>query len=118
MERDLDPADAPDPSTLLGQLARSAAEDADAEGELLERVDTLALTPIAGWDADSATACVAEEIGASPSKGSCGSAGGEVGITLLNDAARAIPDGESRVAPVGGCNLMGVPYPASRSRTF
>lgn len=104
--RELDAAQAPDPGSLLAQLAQQAADDAHGGRALLERIDSIGLIPVAGWAPGNGPRRIAEEIGISVAKEIETTTGGEIGITLVNALAQRIARGESEVALVAGANLF------------
>lgn len=108
VERDADVDNHTEPLEMLVRMAIAAAEDSGGGKALLEKLDTVALVGIAGWNPDNASNLVAAGIGAHPVNEWTTGTGGQVGVTLLNHVASAIVRGEAGLAYVGGCNNLKV----------
>jgi acetyl-CoA C-acetyltransferase len=104
--RDAQPASAPDPLQMLETAARAAAEDSGAGARALRELDTVGIVEVAAWRPGSAPRLLAEKLGATPRRELLTATGGEIPITLVNDLARRIAAGESRVGLVAGANAI------------
>ena len=70
VQRDVDPAAAPEPLEMLADVAAIAADNAGVGGGVWPKVDTLALISVAGWRAQNAPRLLAERLGAAPRRAS------------------------------------------------
>jgi acetyl-CoA C-acetyltransferase len=104
--RDAQPASAPDPLQMLETAARAAAEDSGAGARALRELDTIGIVEVAAWRPGSAPRLLSEKLGAAPRRELLTATGGEIPITLVNDIARRIAAGESRVGLVAGANAI------------
>lgn len=96
-----DPADALEPTALLAQAARAAADDAGT-GRLLEVLDTIAVIRILSWRYRDPAALVAAELGISPRRTIETDDGGNYPQALLNRACREIQAGTADAVLIGG----------------
>jgi acetyl-CoA C-acetyltransferase len=106
IQRDVAPAEAPEPLEMLERMARTAAADARAGERLLAAADTVGIVQVAGWAPANAPRLLAGRIGAHPACELVTGAGGEVSLRLVNAAAERIAAGRSRVALLAGLNPM------------
>lgn len=106
VERDVDPAEATEPLAMLEQMARGAAADAGAGDSLLQRLDTVAILNVAGWQARNGAQLVAERVGAPATKFYTSEMGGQIGVATINLLSERIVNGESQAALLAGCNNM------------
>lgn len=104
--RDEEPATAPEPLRLLERVARAAAEDASAGVSALRALDTVAIVDVLAWRPKNGPRLLAERLGASPRFEITTAVGGEIPIALVDELARRIAAGESRVALVAGANQV------------
>ncbi len=104
--RDAEPASAPDPLVLLEQVARGAAEDCGVGARALREIDTVGIVEVVAWRPKNGPRLLAERLGASAGREILTATGGEIPITLVNDLARRIAAGETRVALVAGANQV------------
>ena len=106
VQRDVDPAEAPEPLDMLADVAGTAAENAGVGGGVWSKVDTVALISVAGWRAQNAPRLLAERLGASPRLEFTTEISGQIGVTATNRVAEEIMRGETRVALIAGCNNL------------
>jgi acetyl-CoA C-acetyltransferase len=104
--RDAEPQAAPGPLATLARVARAAAEDAGAGDRALSVIDTVGVVQVAGWKARNGPRLLAETLQAKPNREIVTATGGEIPLTLVNDIASRIADGEARVALVAGSNNL------------
>jgi len=104
--RDAEPATAPDPLALLERVARGAAEDSGSGARALRALDTIGIVEVAAWRPKNGPRLLGERLGASPRRELLTATGGEIPITLVNELARRIAAGETRVALVAGANQV------------
>lgn len=104
--RDAQPASAADPLRMMELVARSAAEDSGAGGRALRELDTLGIVEVAAWRPRSGPRLLSERLGATPRHEYLTATGGEIPITLVNELARRIAAGKSRIALVAGANAI------------
>ena len=106
VQRDVDPAEALDPLSMLVQVARTAADDCGAGVQALAAVDTIAVVPVAGWRTENPPRALGEALSVRPSREIVCGVGGEFPIAMFNELASSIAAGRSRVALMAGCNNM------------
>jgi acetyl-CoA C-acetyltransferase len=98
MSRREDPLE---PVDLMALAARLAAEEAGAP-DVLRAVDTVFVVGLLSWTYRNPGALLAERIGASPRRTGYTGDGGSNPQALVHRAARAIQNGDSDVALIGG----------------
>ena len=92
---------APEPATLMVDALRAAEADSTGTG-LLHAVDSLRTVGQLSWHYTNGAALIAERIGAAPRQLVQSRMGGNLGGSMVIDAARAIQAGELDVAVVCG----------------
>ncbi len=99
---------APDPGTMLAEVARAAAEDAgaDAGPALLRRLDSLAVVDHVSGRRPDPAAPVAAQLGLDPGERVRTTLGGDSPQALVNDLAGRIADGRAGVALICGCEAL------------
>jgi acetyl-CoA C-acetyltransferase len=106
VQRDVDPANAPEPLDMLAEVAGIAAADAGVGAAVWPKVDTLALISVAGWRAQNPPRLLAERLGASPRLEFTTEVSGQIGVTAANRIAEEIMRGDTRTALIAGCNNL------------
>ena len=106
VQRDVDPAQAPEPLDMLVEVAAIAAEDAGLGGSVWSKIDTVALIAVAGWSAQNPPRLLAERLGAAPRLEFTTEVSGQIGVTVANRVAEEIMRGETRGALIAGCNNL------------
>jgi acetyl-CoA C-acetyltransferase len=114
--RDVDLAQVQEPAAILDRVARDAARDAGAGDAALEALDTVAVVDGVGWRPRNAPRLLAERIGARPSRELLSAIGGEMPVRVLNELAREIGAGRSRLALVAGSHHLRTLRRAQRAR--
>jgi acetyl-CoA C-acetyltransferase len=104
LQRDTAPAQALSPLAMLERTARDAARDAGVGDAALRAIDTLALVDVVGWRPRNGPRLLAERLGAVPRREAVSAIGGEMPVRMVNELARAIAEGHSRIALVVGSN--------------
>jgi len=104
VQRDAEPAQALSPLAMLERTARDAALDAGVGDAALRALDTLAIVDVAGWHPRNGPRLLAERLGAAPRCEVVSAIGGEIPVRVVNELARAIGAGRSRIALVAGSN--------------
>lgn len=104
--RSQDVADAVEPMQLMMQATLNALEDAttalSASGKLRSSIDSLSVVATWTWPYSDLPGLLAERLGIRPKHKVYSEHGGNQPIRLLDDAARSISQGNSRVAIVTG----------------
>jgi len=104
--RSQDVADAVEPMQLMMQAILNALEDAttasSASGKLCSSVDSLSVVATWTWPYSDLPGLLAERLGIQPRHKIYSKHGGNQPIRLLDEAARSISQGKSRVAIVTG----------------
>jgi acetyl-CoA acetyltransferase len=104
--RSQDGADAVEPMHLMMQAILNALEDAttalSASGKLRSRIDSLSVVATWTWPYSDLPGLLAERLGIQPKHKIYSEHGGNQPIRLLDEAARSISQGNSRVAIVTG----------------
>ena len=93
----------PQPLDMLEEVAREAA------GDLLGRVDSIAVVECFSWPAGDPGTPLAERLGIAPKETVRSARGGNGPIALLQDAAQRIADGELDAVLIAGAEAM-TPY--------
>ncbi|MFP4553636.1 MAG: acetyl-CoA acetyltransferase [Actinomycetota bacterium] len=104
LDRHPEPESAPAPIDVLERVVREAGEQARITDPAV--VDTLAVIPCSGWQANNAPGALAARLEMSPAELVDTGNGGEIGIRVINWMAQRIVDGESDVAVLAGANNM------------
>lgn len=101
-----DAADAVEPMQLMMQAILNALEDAttslSASGKLRSSIDSLSVVATWTWPYSDLPGLLAERLGIQPKHKVYSEHGGNQPIRLLDEAARSISQGKSRVAIVTG----------------
>ncbi len=99
---------APDPGTMLADVARAAGRDAgaDAGAALLRRLDSLAVVDHVSGRRPDPAAPVAAKLGLAPGERVRTTLGGDSPQALVNDLAGRIAAGRADVALVCGCEAL------------
>ncbi len=104
--RSQDGADAVEPMHLMMQAILNALEDAttalSASGKLLSSIDSLSVVATWTWPHSDLPGLLAERLNIQPKHQICSEHGGNQPIRLLDEAARSISQGNSRVAIITG----------------
>lgn len=106
LQRDAEPARALSPLAMLEGTARAAARDAGVGEAALRGIDALALVDVVGWRPRNGPRLLAERLGAAPRREAVSAIGGEMPLRMVNELARSIADGRSRIALVVGSNHL------------
>jgi acetyl-CoA C-acetyltransferase len=104
VQRDIDPAHALSPLSMLERSARDAALDACVGEAALRALDTLAIVDVVGWHPRNGPRLLAQRLGAAPRREVVSAIGGEIPVRIVNELARSIATGRSRIALVAGSN--------------
>lgn len=103
-EPDLD--DLPDPATLSARALGRAADDAGPGRSLLERADAVYAVASASWTYRDQARAVSDALGLDvPHTLVSAAFGGDAGQALVNDAARAVAEGELDVVLISGAEV-------------
>jgi len=105
VNRSEDLADAREPLTLMIDVARAAAADAQAKG-LLEQVDSVQVVNTISWAYRDSPSLLAEAIGAQPREKVYTAVGGNTPQWLVSRTAEAIVRGDVRLAVIAGGEAM------------
>ncbi|MDQ1404101.1 MAG: acetyl-CoA C-acetyltransferase, partial [Actinomycetota bacterium] len=100
---------APEPVAMMAEVARLAADDAQATGGaagLLARIDSVRTTDTISWKYENAPALLSQELAVSPRQLLASTVGGNSPQMLVNDAAAAIRRGDLDVAVVAGAEAI------------
>jgi acetyl-CoA C-acetyltransferase len=116
VQRDAEPAAALEPLAMLERVARDACRDAGAGDALLRALDAVAVVEVAGWRARNAPRLLAERLAARPRRELTSGVGGEIPVRMLNELARSIAAGRSRLALLAGSNHLRTLRRAQRAR--
>ena len=101
--RETDPTAAPDPVTMLADVATRAAYDSGVGQPLFTHVDTYLQIPLAYWTPVNGAALVAERLGISEqARVQHTGGGGEVGVLAANHLAAEIMAGRTEVGVMTG----------------
>jgi acetyl-CoA C-acetyltransferase len=106
VQRDIAPAEAPEPIAMLEQVVQAAAAKAGLGAKGLATADTVAVVDVAGWGAKNFPGLLAERIGATPAREYVTGIGGETPLVLVNQVATQIAAGDSKLAVLAGCNNL------------
>jgi acetyl-CoA C-acetyltransferase len=106
VQRDAELAQSLEPLAMLERTAREAARDAGVRDEALRALDTVALVDVAGWHPQNGPCLLASRLGAAPRREVVSAIGGEIPLRMLNELARAIAAGRSRMALLAGSNNL------------
>lgn len=98
--------DAPDPLTMLAEVARAAARDAEPHGRLLGRLDSLAVVHSFSIPHADPAALLAARLRVDPGERVRSALGGDAPQRLVNDLAGRIAEGRMEVALVCGCEAL------------
>lgn len=99
------PEDAREPLELMIEVARAAADDAQAKG-LLEQADSVQVVNTVSWSYRDAPGLLAEAIGAQPREKVYTAVGGNAPQWLVSRTADAIVRGDVRLAVIAGGDAM------------
>lgn len=101
--RETDPTAAPDPVTMLTDVATRAAYDTGVGQSLFAQVDTYLQIPLAYWNPVNGAALVAEQLGIDRrARMQHTGGGGEIGVLAANHLAAEIMAGRSELAVMTG----------------
>ncbi len=101
--RETDPTTAPDPLTMMADVASRAAYDSGVGNSLFAHVDTLFHIPSAYWTPANGAALVAERLGIDRrARIQNTGGGGEIGVLAANHLAAEIMAGRTEVAVMTG----------------
>ncbi len=101
--READPTAAPDPVTMLADVATRAAYDTGVGQPLFAHVDTYLQIPLAYWTPGNGAALVAERLGIGErARVQHTGGGGEIGVLAANHLAAEIMAGRTEVALMTG----------------
>ena len=101
--READPTAAPDPVTMLADVATRAAYDSGVGQPLFAHVDTYLQIPLAYWTPVNGAGLVAERLGISErARVQHTGGGGEIGVLAANHLAAEIMAGRTEVAVMTG----------------
>jgi len=101
--RETDPTTAPDPVTMLADVATRAAYDSGVGQSVFAHVDTYLQIPLAYWTPVNGAALVAEQLGIDErARVQHTGGGGEIGVLAANHLAMEIMAGRSEVAVMTG----------------
>ena len=104
--RDTDPAAAPDPVTMLADVAARAAADSGVGPPLFAHVDTYLQIPSAFWTPVNGAGLVAERLGIGDrARVQHTGGGGEVGVLAANHLANELLAGRTEAAVMTGGQL-------------
>ena len=104
--RNTDPTAAPDPVTMLADVATRAAFDSGAGRALFSHVDTYLQIPLAHWTPVNGASLVAERLGIDGrARVQHTGGGGEIGVLAANHLAAEILAGRTEVAVMTGGQL-------------
>lgn len=106
VERQREPSLALEPLAMLEQVVRGAAEDAELGPSALHEIDTLGLVDIMTWHPSNGPRLLADRLGARPRRELACGIGGETPVVMINELARQIARGESKLAVAAGCNTL------------
>ncbi len=106
VQRDSELAQVQEPVAMLERVTRDAALDAGVGDAALRSLDTLALVDGVGWHPRNGPRLLSERIGARPRRELVSAIGGEMPVRVLNELARAIGAGRSRLALLAGSHHM------------
>jgi len=106
VQRDALPAEALSPLAMLERTAHEAALDACVGDAALRALDTLAIVDVVGWHPRNGPRLLAERLGAAPRREVVSAVGGEIPVRIVNELAREIAAGRSRIALVAGSNHL------------
>jgi acetyl-CoA C-acetyltransferase len=102
---DAELARAPEPAALTARAVREAEADSGGRGLLARTTGLWVVDPIC-WGYRDPTAPIVEELGIDPKHRLRSGVGGQVPMSMINKAARAIADGEHDVVVVAGTEAM------------
>ena len=101
--RETDPTAAPDPVTMLADVATRAAYDSGVGQPLFTHVDTYLQIPLAYWTPANGAALVAERLGISEqARVQHTGGGGEIGVLAANHLAAEIMAGRTEMGVMTG----------------
>ena len=101
--RETDPTAAPDPVTMLADVASRAAYDSGVGQRLFSHVDTYLQIPLARWNPVNGAALTAERLGIDRrARMQNTGGGGEMGVLAANHLAAEIMAGHTEVAVMTG----------------
>jgi len=101
--RETDPTAAPDPLTMMIDVATRAAYDTGVGQGLFSQVDTFFQIPLAYWTPANGAALTAEQLGINPrARVQNTGGGGEMGVLAANHLADEILAGRTEVAVMTG----------------
>ena len=104
--RETDPTTAPDPVTILADVANRAAEDSGAGQRLFGHVDAYLQIPMAYWNPANGAQLVAERLGLDQrTRVQHTGGGGEIGVRAANHLAGEILAGRIEAAVMTGGNV-------------
>jgi acetyl-CoA C-acetyltransferase len=97
---------APEPLVMWEEVARAAAADAGAAGDVLDRVDSVQLVYCQTWQYDDPVGRLVDRLGISPRLRYYSGIGGTTPQVLVQEQAAAILRGELDLALVGGAEAL------------
>ena len=104
--RETDPTAAPDPVTMLADVATRASEDAGVGPRLFGQVDAYLQIPLAYWNPVNGAGLVAERLGINQrARVQHTGGGGEIGVLAANHLAGEILAGRVEIAVMTGGNV-------------
>src|SRR5262245_28451933 len=101
---------------MLERVARDAARDAGLADAALAGLDSVAVVDGVGWRPANAPRLLAERIGARPRREALSAIGGEMPVRVLNELAREIGAGRSRLALLAGSHHLRTLRRAQKAR--
>jgi acetyl-CoA C-acetyltransferase len=116
-QRDVDPAAAKCPVTMMAECAARAARDAEVNAGALTRLDTVAVVNVLGWHYANPPGLLAERLGAHPARALYTTVGGNTPQSLVNEVAAEIADGHVDFALLAGGEAINTLVRARRAGT-
>lgn len=113
MQRDVEPAEALDPLSLMERAVRRAVDDSRAGAKLLDEIDAVAVPAILSWPLENPARLLAERLGCHPRIEMRSRIGGHMPQFLLNQAARGVRAGRHEVFLLAGAEAQ---YTVRRAR--
>jgi len=107
VQRDIDPARARGPVSLMAEAARAAGADSGLGPSLLSKLTAVAVVDVFAWQPGNAARLLAEAIGAKPARESVSTLGGNTPQAYVNYLAAEIAAGRCGLALMGGANVVG-----------
>ena len=104
LQRDVEPVRALEPLGMLERVARGAAEDAALSANALQQLDSVGLIHVMAWNPQNGPRLLTDRIGVGPCREVVCGVGGETPVKLVNELARQIARGESKMALAVGCH--------------